>query len=85
MLRIEYNKDIYEIVEETPAELEEIEKNERERREFLSSEIEDFVETVSGEKVGDFRFKSKIIGFSFTGNLGGLIWREIAGLGSIWK
>ena len=81
MIRIDENFEIDPIEEETLEEMEEIERCERERMEFLCSEIEDFVpEKGSGIKVKNFSFKSKIIGFSFKGNLGGLIWREIGGL-----
>ena len=82
ILKIDENFEIDPIEEETVEEIEEIERKERERMEFLSSEVEDLVEEkVSGdEKVENFEFKSEIIGFSFKGNLGGLIWREIKGL-----
>ena len=79
--------DIGMIEEETQEEMREFEIREeqekRDRAEFLNSEIEDFVpdEIISGARVG-FKFKSSLSGVSLTGNLGELIWREMA---SIWK
>ena len=84
--------DIGSIEEESEFEMIEFkimeEEEKKDREEFLRSEIEDWVpdEKISGAgaKVG-FKFKSSLVGVSLTGNLGGLIWREIAGLASIWK
>ena len=82
--------DMEMIEEETQEEMIEFknmeEKEKKDRAEFLNSEIEDWVpdEKISGARVG-FKFKSSLSGVSLTGNLGGLIWREMAGLASIWK
>ena len=77
--------DIGMIEEETQLEMQEFkireDKEKRDREEFLNSEIEDWVpdEIISGGGARNIKFKSSLDGVSLTGNLGGIIWREMAG------
>ena len=62
--------------EELDLEIEEDRQLEATRLEFLCSEIEDLDLSIEEPKIGNFKFKSQYFGYSLSGNLGGIIWRQ---------